>query len=322
MTGTAPPGLHRPGDSPRREHRRAASRRRASSEARHAFLLVAPAAVVLLALVGWPLAQLVVESFHTGAGLGGSARQFAGLDNYASALADAEIRAAAGRTAAYTLIVVSAELTLGLAVALLFHSLGPRARILQTAFLYPLMIAPIVAGLLWRFLLADNVGIVNEVLFRARVIDSPSAVSWLSDPGIVLFSAALPDIWLTTSFMTLVLLTGLHAIAPELYEAARLDGAHGLRLLFSITVPLLRPVIAVALVIRGVDAARTFDVILALTGGGPQSASQTLSLNIYRTMVSYDEQGIAAATSTLFTAVMTVIAAIAVATVWRPARRS
>jgi multiple sugar transport system permease protein len=317
VTGTA--SATRPAPAPPRPAPRAARSRPRLTDRRYALLLVAPAAVVLLALVGWPLVKLVVDSLHTG-GAFGAAREFAGLDNHAAALADPGIRAAAARTAVYTVLVVTAELALGLGAALLFHALGPRARVLQTAFLYPLMIAPIVAGLLWRFLMIDNFGIVNELLFRAGVLDSPSAVSWLSDPDLVLFSVALPDIWLTTSFMTLILYAGLQSLPPELYEAARLDGARGLRLLVSITLPLLRPVIAVALIIRGVDAARAFDVILVQTDGGPQSASETLSLTVYRTAVTFAEPGLAAATSTMFMVVMAVVALVAVGTVWRPGR--
>jgi multiple sugar transport system permease protein len=291
------------------------------SDARYAMLLVAPAAVVLLGLVGWPIVRLVIDSVHSGSGLG-DGRRFVGLDNYVGAVSDPAIRAAAGRTLAYTVIVVTAELVIGLAVALLFHALGPRSRLLQTLFLYPLMIAPVVAGLLWRFLMIDNFGIFNELLFRAGLVDSPAAVSWLSDPDIVLFSVAVPDIWLTTSFMTLVLFAGLQSIPPDLYEAARLDGAGGWRMLFNLTLPLLRPVIAVALIIRGVDAARAFDVILVQTDGGPQSASETLSLTIYKTMVTFNDPGTAAATSTLFMIVMMAIALVAVFTLWRPGRES
>ncbi|MGS2619771.1 carbohydrate ABC transporter permease [Micromonospora sp. LZ34] len=315
----APPRTSPPAPAP--AGRRRSGSRRGLSDAGYATLLAAPAAVVLLALVGWPLVKLAVDSLYTGSGLG-DGRHFTGLGNYVTALTDPGIRAAAGRTLAYTAIVVAAELLLGLVMALLFHRLGPKARILQTVFLYPLMIAPVVAGLLWRFLMIDNVGIINELLSRVGLLDSPGDVSWLSDPDLVLFSVALPDIWLTTSFMTLVLYAGLQAIPPDLYEAARLDGARGLRLLVSVTLPLLRPVIAVALIIRGVDAARAFDVILVQTDGGPQSASETLSLTIYKTMVSYNDPGTAAATSTLFMIVMMLVAMVAVLTIWRPGRES
>lgn len=295
-------------------------RRRVLTDERYALLLIAPAALFLLALVAWPLVRLVVDSLYTGSALDPDTRRFVGLGNYTEALGDAGIRGAAVRTLVYTLFVVALEFAIGLGVALLFHTLGHRARFLRTAFLYPLMIAPIVAGLLWRFLMIDNFGILNELLVRAGLLDSPDAISWLSNPDIVLFSVALPDIWLTTSFMTLVLFAGLQALPAEVYEAARLDGARGLRLLTSITLPLLRPVIAVALVIRGVDAARAFDVILIQTNGGPENASEVLSLSIYKTMVAFDDAGLASATSTMFMLVMMALAVVGITTIWRPGR--
>lgn len=180
------------------------------------------------------------------------------------------------------------------------------------------MIAPVVAGLLWRFLLIDNSGILNHLLFRAGLLDSPGAVGWLSDPDVVLWAVAIPDIWLTTSFMTLVLFAGLQNVPGDILEAARLDGARAWTLLFRIILPLLRPVIAVALIVRGIDAAKAFDIILIQTGGGPQSASQTLSLLIYQTMIRFGEPGLASAMGTLYLLSMLAVAVVAVWFIWRP----
>ena len=179
------------------------------------------------------------------------------------------------RTLAYTLMVVTLEFALGLGMALLFTTLGRKSEIWRTVFLYPLMIAPIVAGLLWKFLMIDNFGLIGTLLHQAGILQNPNQIGWLSNPDIVLFSVAVPDIWLTTSFMCLVLFAGLQNIPGDLIEAARLDGARAHTLLFRIILPLLRPVIAVALVVRGIDAARAFDTILIQTNGGPQSASET-----------------------------------------------
>jgi multiple sugar transport system permease protein len=283
-----------------------------------AVLLMTPATVFLLALVAWPLVRLVVDSLYSSPVLGEGRRAFVGLHNYATAVGSSRVRDAALRTVGYTAFVVAAEFVLGLAVALLFHRLGEASRILRTVFLYPLMIAPIVAGLLWRFLMIDNFGILNVLLHRAGLIGSDHAIGWLSDPHLVLFSVALPDIWLTTSFMTLVLYAGLQAIPGEIYEAAALDGARGWRLLYRVTIPMLRPVIAVALIIRGVDAARAFDVILIQTNGGPQQASETLSLTTYLTMVRFGDVGQASAISVMFLLVMLIAAIVGIFTIWRP----
>jgi multiple sugar transport system permease protein len=288
------------------------------SNRRYALGLIAPAAIVLLLLVGWPVVKLVVDSLYSGGGLGGGPRRFTGLGNYSKALSDPELRSATVRTVAYTAFVVTAEFVLGLALALLFDALGRRSQALRTLFLYPLMIAPVVAGLLWRFLMIDNFGILNELLRRVGILSSDNDIGWLSSTHIVLFSVAIPDIWLTTSFMTLLLYAGLQALPPEVYEAARLDGAHGFALLFRITIPMLRPVIAVALILRGVDAARAFDTIRIQTNGGPQNASTTLSLSIYDTAIRYAEPGLASAASVLFILAMMGVALIAVLTIWRP----
>lgn len=288
------------------------------TDRRYAALLMAPAALFLLVFVAWPLVRLVVDSFFDISPIAGGPREFIGFGNYADILASDAFRGAAWRTLAYTAIVVTFEFVLGFAVALLFTALGQRSSVFRTIFLYPLMIAPIVAGLLWRFLLIDNSGIVNQLLFRVGILDSPTDIGWLSDPDIVLWAVAIPDIWLTTSFMTLVIFAGLQNVPGDVLEAARLDGARFPTLLARIIVPLLRPVIAVALIVRGIDAAKAFDIILIQTGGGPQNASQTLSLLVYQTMVRFGEPGLASAMGTLYLLAMLLVAGIAVWFIWRP----
>jgi multiple sugar transport system permease protein len=154
---------------------------------------------------------------------------------------------------------------------------------------------------------------------RTRV-DDIVATCRLSNPNIVLFSVAIPDIWLTTSFMTLVLFAGLQNLPPDVLEAARVDGVGGWALLTRIILPLLLPVIAVALIVRGVDAAKAFDVILIQTNGGPEQASTTLSLLIYQTMVRFNEVGLASAMSVIYLVVMLAVATVAIVTLWRPGK--
>jgi multiple sugar transport system permease protein len=283
-----------------------------------AMLLMAPAAAFLGAFVAWPLVKLVIDSFYEISPIAGGPRSFVGLENYSQALHSDAFTSAALRTVAYTGIVVTAEFVLGLAAALLFSMLGSRSTVFRTFFLYPLMIAPVVAGLLWRFLLLDNIGIVNELLARVGLLSDADAIGWLSNPDIVLFSVALPDIWLTTSFMTLILFAGLQNIPGDVLEAARIDGASAVSMLFRIILPLLRPVVAVALIVRGVDAAKAFDIILIQTKGGPDNASQTLSLLIYQTMIRFRDPGLASAMATMYLAVMLLVATVAVWFIWRP----
>ncbi len=278
---------------------------------------MAPATVFLALFVAWPLISFVRDSFFEIDPVAGE-RTFTGLGNYLTAVAASDFGNAAWRTAVYTVIVVFFEFCLGLGAALMFSLLGNASRVFRTIFLYPLMIAPVVAGLLWRFLLIDNFGIVNELLGRIGLLPSSGDIPWLSNPDIALFSVAIPDIWLTTSFMTLVLFAGLQNIPGDVIEAARIDGARNLTILFRIIIPLLRPVIAVALIIRGVDAARAFDVILIQTNGGPQQSTEVMSMLIYRTMVRFGDPGLASAMGTLYLIAMMVVASVAVLAIWRP----
>lgn len=279
---------------------------------------MAPAALFLAAFVLWPLIRFISNAFYDISPIAGGPRDFVGLENFYYAFTSASFQGASLRTIVYTVIVVAFEFALGLIVALIFASLGQRSAIFRTIFMYPLMIAPVVAGLLWRFLLVDNFGILNELLFRAGVLQSPSQIGWLSDPNIALFSVALPDIWLTTSFITLVLFAGLQNVPGDIIEAARLDGAGFPTLLVRVIIPLLRPVIAVALIVRGIDAARAFDIILIQTNGGPQESTTTLSLLIYRTMTRYGDIGLASAMGTIYLIAMLIVASLAIFAIWRP----
>ncbi|KRE51555.1 sugar ABC transporter permease [Arthrobacter sp. Soil736] len=290
------------------------------SDRRFALYLMAPAALFLAVFVAYPLFRLVADSLFKISPIAGAPRDFVGLDNYVRAFASEAFMGAGWRTLAYTFVVVALEFALGLGMALLFTALGRKSEVWRTVFLYPLMIAPIVAGLLWKFLMIDNFGLIGTLLHQAGILQNPNQIGWLSDPGIVLFSVAVPDIWLTTSFMCLVLFAGLQNIPGDLIEAARLDGAKAPTLLFSIILPLLRPVIAVALVVRGIDAARAFDTILIQTNGGPQSASETMSLLIYRTMIRFGDPGLASAMGTIYLLAMLGVAFFAVATIWRPGK--
>ncbi|PYY34001.1 carbohydrate ABC transporter permease [Curtobacterium sp. MCBD17_030] len=287
------------------------------TDRRFAVLMILPAALFLLIFIGWPLIQFVTNSFFDINQLAGT-RKFVGFGNYITAFTDPEFGNSAWRTAVYTAIVVFFEFAIGLLVALLFATIGDRSRVFRTIFLYPLMIAPIVAGLLWKFLLSDNFGIVGQLLYSAHLLPSPNAIQWLSDPKIALVSVSIPDVWLTTSFITLVLFAGLQNIPGDVLEAARLDGARYPTLLFRIVIPLLRPVIAVALIVRGVDAARAFDVIVLQTNGGPQNATETMSLLVYQTQIRYGDPGLASAMGTIYLIAMLAVAIFAIFKIWRP----
>ncbi len=286
------------------------------TDRRFVAVLLLPAGLFLTAFVAYPLFLLLRDSFYEVSIYAPTEGVFVGLDNYAKALTSSRVLESAQRTLNYTLIALSAEFVLGFGAALLFDALGKRSEVLRTIFAFPLMIPPIVAGLLWRFMLIDNIGIVNHLLETFGFIADSSDISWLGDRDLVLFSVALPNIWLTTSFVALVLYTGLQNIPAELIEAAKIDGASAWQRFRRVSVPLLRPVIAVVLIIRGIDAARAFDMIWIQTEGGPRFASEILSIHIYRNMIRYGNVGEASAIATLFMFSMVIISAIVFFSIW------
>ena len=288
------------------------------SDRKFALFMMLPAAAFLSTFVLWPVITFVSNSFYKISPIAGGPREFTGFSNYMEALTSSSFQSAAQRTLIYTFIVVMLEFTLGLTMALIFAALGNRSSIFRTLFMYPLMIAPVVAGLLWRFLFIDNFRLVNQLLGQIGIIQTTSPIGWLSDPKVALFSVSFPDIWLTTSFITLVLFAGLQNLPSDIIEAAKIDGARFPTMLFRVILPLLRPVLAVALIIRGIDAARAFDIIVIQTGGGPQESTTTLSLLVYRTLTRYGNPGLASAMGSIYLLAMILVAGIAIFAIWRP----
>lgn len=288
------------------------------SERKFVLLMLLPAAVFLGFLVAYPVALLVHNSFFDVKLIDPASRVWVGFGNYVDALTSKRILESAIRTLNYSVFALFFELVFGFGAALLFAAIAEHSHWHRTIFALPLMISPIVAGLLWRFLLVGNIGILNYGLAAISIIPSPNAIKWLSDTNIVIYSVAVADIWLTTSFVALVSYAGLTNIPKDLYEAARIDGASAAERLWHVTLPMMRPVIAVIVMVRGIDALKTFDLIWIQTQGGPRQASEVLSMNIYQRMVRYGDLGQASALATLFLIVMMILAGLAYWKIWRP----
>ena len=276
-----------------------------------------PAVIFLGLLVAYPVALLVYNSFFEVELINPSVRTWVGFANFVDALTSDRIRDSALRTVRYALFALTFEFIFGFGAALLFAAIAERSRWHRTIFALPLMISPIVAGLLWRFLLVGDIGILNHGLAAIGIIPDPGAIRWLSDTDIVIYSVAIADIWLTTSFVALVSYAGLMNIPKDLIEAARMDGANSFKRFWHVTLPLMRPVIAVVVIVRGIDALKTFDLIWIQTQGGPRHASEVLSMNIYQRMVRYGDLGEASAIATLFLLFMIALAGLAYWRIWR-----
>lgn len=287
------------------------------TEQRFVHYMLAPAGVFLAVLVAYPVLMLVYNSFFEVEMINPSAREWVGLEHYVNAFTSNRVADSAMRTLQYSAFALFFEFLFGFCAALLFASIAEKSRWHRTIFALPLMVPPIVAGLLWRFVLVGDIGILNHWLVTIGLLDSPDAIRWLSDEDIVIYSVAFADIWLTTSFVALVTYAGLTNIPKDLIEAAKIDGASALKRFWHVTLPLMRPVIAVVVIVRGVDAAKTFDLIWIQTEGGPQHQSEVFSMNIYQRMVRYGDLGEASALATLFLIAMIILAIVAYLKIWR-----
>ena len=224
-------------------------------------------------------------------------------------------------TLVYILIAVSVETILGFIFALLFELNYKGSKIVRSFMMTPLMIAPLVAGLIWKLMMSSNFGIVNEMLMRMGILSNASDILWLADSRWSLIACCIADIWLTTPFMMLMILAGLQGLDGSMVEAARMDGANKLQEIFYIKVPGIKPVLLTALSVRIIDAAKTFDIIWAMTEGGPNSSSETISIVIYKTLVKYNNTGYASAMAVIFIIVLVVFTLIFMQSLWNPKKK-
>jgi multiple sugar transport system permease protein len=253
------------------------------------YLLVVPSAALLAAVALAPIAMTawlslfrLVVVFHE--------KRFIGLDNYRFLLHDARFWTAFGNTAYFALVSVLGELVAGLGLALLLDSRAPGRWILRAAVLVPWAIPAAVSAKIWAWLFNPEYGLLTALLpFHG--------VNWLGTPGYAIHAAILVDVWKTTPFVALLLFAALRSIPDDVYRAAQIDGAKATRVLFSITLPLLRPAILVVLVLRTLDAFRVFDSIYVLTAGGPANTTETLSIYAYKTLMSQGDFGYGSALS-------------------------
>jgi multiple sugar transport system permease protein len=255
------------------------------------YLLVAPTIAVLAALSIYPLVYAVKVSLQTESAAG-ARWAFA---NFARLLKDEFFLSALWHTLVYAIIALTIEFLLGLGLAVLLNKRMRGRSFFRAALLVPMMLPPVVVGVVWRLMLNPNFGAINGTLqgFGANT----ESLTWTAHPTLAFASIVLVDIWQWTPFMFLILLAGLQAIPEEPYEAALIDGSTPWQTFRHVTLPLLKPAILIALLLRTMDLLRVFDQIFILTEGGPGSATETVSLYIYRTAFRFGDFGYAAAMS-------------------------
>jgi multiple sugar transport system permease protein len=248
---------------------------------------VAPALVVLATLGIYPLLYLIKISLT-------DARGFT-LAHYARLFHDRLFGVAVGQTLLYASVALTLEFLLGLALALLVDSLARGRALIRVGILAPMLLPPVVAAVIWRLIYNPEFGVLNGMLRELGF--NTANLTWTSGRITAMLSVILVDVWEWTPFFFLLLSAGLQAIPAEPVEAARVDGAGYWRTLLDVILPLLKPVILLALLLRSMDLLRIFDQIFILTQGGPGSATETLSLYIYRTAFRFSDFGYAAAMS-------------------------
>jgi ABC-type sugar transport system permease subunit len=275
---------------------------RLTSDRALAWAFVMPAVSVIALIAIFPLAWTVWNSLHLqDLRMPWLGHPFIGLGNYAELARDPRFWYALGHTLFFTAASVSLELILGLALALAMNSAFRGRGAVRATSLLPWAIPTIVAALLWRFMFDSQAGIANAILLALGALERP--IVWFIDATTAWVPVILADVWKTTPFVALLLLAGLQNIDKSLYEAAEVDGASAWWRLWHITIPLLKPTILVALIFRTLDAFRVFDLVYALTGGGPGTATEPIALYTHNTILQNLRFGYGSALSVVIFAI-------------------
>ena len=283
-------------------------------------LFFLPGAIFMGAFLIYPIITMVADSFFE-VGITGD-KTFVGLENYIRAFTAGGFLKQLKNTLLYIVIAVSIETAIGLLFALFFELNYKGSKIIRSLMMAPLMIAPLVAGLTWKLMMSSSFGIVNELLAKIGILSSSRDILWLADEKWSLLACCIADIWLTTPFMMLMILAGLQGLDSSMLEAAKMDGASLLQQVFSIKLPVIKPVLLTALSVSIIDAARTFDIIWAMTEGGPNSSSETLSIIIYKTLTRYNDVGYASAMAVVFIAVLVIFTLVFMQSLWNPKKKN
>ena len=270
------------------------------------YLLLAPALLLLFALVVYPLFYGIRESFlgyRYGHSIGS-----VGLQNYKDLYSDTYFRQALWVTLKFVFLAVGLETVLGLGLALLAARELPLVRFARLMLIIPMIITPIVVGIVFRLIYASDTGLLT--IISEKLGGGPVLI--LDKPTTAFLGLVFLDVWEWTPLMFLIMLAGIQSLPVEPFEAARVDGAGSWRTFLDHTLPMLRPIIAVAVALRTIDAFTTFDQVFVLTGGGPGTSTQLISIYGYNTAFKFTQYGYAAAMMIVVAALVLVFAAVAV----------
>ncbi|EJK87422.1 sugar ABC transporter permease [Agrobacterium rhizogenes] len=270
------------------------SARLARRDHRAAWLFLVPIIVVMLVVALWPLARTFFFAFTDAYLDNPSAYSMIGFDNFIEVIQDRGWWVAVKNTLIFTVISVAIETVLGIAIALLVNEAIPGRGLARAAILVPWAIPVVVSTKIWEWMLNDQFGVINKLLIELGFIDH--GIAWTANSSLIMGAVIFVDVWMTTPFMVLLILAGLQLISPEIFEAAEVDGIPAWKRFWSITLPMLRPAIGVAVLFRVLDALRMFD--LAYVMAASNENVMTVSIYARDRLISFQELGVGSAAST------------------------
>ncbi|MCL4251593.1 MAG: sugar ABC transporter permease [Anaerolineae bacterium] len=280
------------------------------------WFFIAPALIAVLVVAIYPIVYSTGLSFFR-VTFDSRERPFVLFENFAWVLSDPDYRVVFGNTLLYVFVTVSGAFVLGFGAALLLRRITAGRNWLRLILLLPLTIAPIVVGLTWNWMLDPLFGLINWILTGLGLPPQ----TWLASTSTARIAVMLVDIWQWYPLIFLIMDAGLSGLPRAPYESARLEGASEWTIFRRITLPLLRPVILVALLLRTVDAFRTFDLVRVMTDGGPAYTTETLSLYLYRTAFNFNKLSRAGAGSMIMLLVIGIISALMFRYLYRDVER-
>ena len=268
------------------------------------YVFIGPAAVVMAVACLYPVLTAGKLAFYDWSlGTPWESARFVSLQMFEALLHDPAVLRSLVTTLEFAAIVVSCEMALGISLALLLERPVRGMATFRTFFILPMMVAPIVVGLTWRYLFDSQYGMINQLLHLFGV----PAQAWLADPQLAFIAVVIADIWQWTPFVFIMIMAGLQNIDGSVMEAARIDGATPLQAILKVKLPMLMPIIVVTLLMRVIDAFRVLEVIYMMTFGGPADSTEILSLHIYKVAFVSQKLGYASSVSVLLLLVVLVL---------------
>ncbi len=269
-------------------------------------LLLAPAMIIMTVVGLYPLLHSLYISLTNYNPTFGTSYSFIGLANYARAFSDGQFWYSVALTLTFTAISVAASLILSVLLALLFNQNRLGFVVLRTFLLIPMLITPIAVGIIWRRMMMPDLGILNYLLSFLGI----GPLSWASSPTSALASVILVDVWQWTPFMFIIIFAGLRSLPRSPFEAAAIDGAGHVATFLNVTLPMLKPMIVIATLLRIVDAFRTYDTVYIMTRGGPDFATDLLSVYLQRVNFRIFDLGYGSALSWIALVIVLVVVLI------------